>query len=71
MPHYRAYLLNPAGGIMRAEDIEADAADVALHAASMLLHPHEVEVWKGAELVGRVTPNTSATGNAQVGGSTA
>jgi DNA topoisomerase VI subunit B len=56
MPHYRAYLLDPAGGIMAARDIEAETPDLAFEAAATMPHPHAVELWRGAERLGLVTP---------------
>ena len=53
MPIYRAYLLNPAGRIMSALEVEADTAEAALAEALSAGHPHAAEVWLGRDLLAR------------------
>lgn len=63
MPTYRAYLLNPAGRIMTALDVEAESPAAALEQALAGGHPHAVEVWRGPELLARGEAGARRTGS--------
>jgi hypothetical protein len=61
METYRAYLLNPAGRIMSALELEAVSAEAALQKALSSGHPHAIEVWRGRELLVRAGGGPDST----------
>lgn len=57
MAQYRLYRLDGANKIMAMPvDVEAANDDEACEEALKLHHVHEVEIWCGARIVGRVRP---------------
>lgn len=57
MAQYRLYRLDGAHKIMELPiDVEAANDDEACAEAARLHHVHEVEIWCGARMIGRVQP---------------
>ena len=54
MAHYRAYILNPEGRIMKAVDLDCTDDVDATESARRLVDGHDVELWKNTRVVGRL-----------------
>ena len=59
MAHYRLYLLNSLGRIIRPEAVEAGTDDAAIAAAREFDHAFGVEIWDGARRVATVRPGST------------
>ncbi len=64
MTSYRAYLMNAAGKIVRAQDIEADSEEDAAVQARALCAPDapNVELWRAHHRLGAYRGDFSQTG---------
>ena len=54
MAHYRAYILNRAGRIMEAVDLDCADDAAATESAKQLVDGHDVELWKDTRVVSRL-----------------
>lgn len=59
MGHYRLYFLDERGRIEKPLDLECETDQQALTLAREHRHQHEVELWQGARLVGRVASHST------------
>jgi hypothetical protein len=53
---YRAYIIDPDGHILRSNGFAATSDDAAFEYARRFVDGHDVELWSGARLVGKLKP---------------